>query len=119
MKLIRHGCYSRFFTVFAGAIFLNMSFVVLELSEIGIERSSPLFANILNSGFEEEKETETGEHDASKELFFNGDGNLKHHVISYLAATERSRILGNLSIRPGFKDRFFPPPKEMTSSFHA
>lgn len=52
----------------AGLSFLNMGFFLAEVAALKIDRCSKLVENLVNSGFEEERETESGDSSGEKEV---------------------------------------------------
>lgn len=103
------------FILLSGICFLNMTFLLAEISVLGLpDEYTSLVETLINSGLEEESEagTESSEgEELFKEVFFDSDNNLTHHQHQYLAGQQREKILSNLSIHPGFLKRFSPPPE--------
>lgn len=113
MIRLRKSILSKLFALLAGVTFLNMSFVLAELSALGFSRTSTLVQNFINTGFEEEKEGgESSEPDSTvKEIYFSTTENLQHHSIDFLSGSKRDRLLTNLTVEPGYFEIMYPPPE--------
>jgi hypothetical protein len=115
MNLLRATKACRTFTLLAGIAFLNLSFILAEISALGLTKKyKSLVQMVTNAGLEEEKEAggaETGESDiAGVDLM---EENLAHHKILFLSAEQRNKVLQNQSIHPGHADIFSPPPDRL------
>jgi Na+-transporting methylmalonyl-CoA/oxaloacetate decarboxylase gamma subunit len=112
MSKFRRYFFCNLLTVFAGLAFINMSFVLAEFAALGLTReNSSLVRNLANSGFEEEKETESGEDSAAKELDLSFQEHLKHQAIIEFSIKHHAQNVSNNTIDPGHKRTFSPPPE--------
>jgi hypothetical protein len=112
MHLLRETKARRIFTLLAGIAFLNLSFILAEISALGLTKKyKSLVQMVTNAGLEEEKEAggeAAGESDtAGLDLI---EENLAHHKILFLSAEQRNKVLHNQSLHPGHADIFSPPP---------
>jgi hypothetical protein len=114
MKKLRATYFRKVFALIAGIIFLNMSFIIAELSSIGIGKENTLLQNIMNSGFEEEEEggPESSEADPLEdELYFSLVDCLYQDKIALLTALQFNKNLANNLFDSGYREIFSPPPE--------
>jgi hypothetical protein len=87
-----------------------MSFILAEVDALGLSKNSTLIQNIINSGIEEEKETEKGESEHGKEVFLFFEA-LHHQTVLFHVGELCNKSLNNLLLNSGYKKTFSPPPE--------
>jgi hypothetical protein len=117
MHLLREKYTRRIFILLAGVAFLNLSFILAEISALGLAKKyKSLVQMVTNAGLEEEKEMggECGESD-SAEVDIIGQS-LTHYKLLFSAATDRNKKPDNRSVHPGHTEKFSPPPDAISLS---
>jgi hypothetical protein len=118
MHLLRGNYTRRIFILLAGVAFLNLSFILAEISALGLAKKyKSLVQMVTNAGLEEEKEMgggESGETD-SAEVDIIGQS-LTHYKLLFSAATDRNKKPDNRSVHPGHTEKFSPPPDAISLS---
>jgi hypothetical protein len=104
----------RLFAIITGAMFLNMSFFLAEVSALKIS-DQDLIENIAKlvsgSGFEEERDGESAKSDTgAKEGFFLNLQVQIHHQSLFLIATKANHAWENLYPHANYSQTYTPPP---------
>jgi hypothetical protein len=112
MDFIRKHFLSKVVALVAGLAFLNMSFFLAEISLLSFDKKD-LIENIakliLNTGFEEERESETsGEHKV-KEILLGLQVQI-HGTSSFLISVSVNSAMINHYRHANYSLTFFPPP---------
>jgi hypothetical protein len=112
MNAIRRHFLTKLTTFVAGLAFLNLSFVLAEVSYLNIEKGE-LMENIakliFNTGFEEERDGETPNESGIKEILIGQQVKI-HGTSSYLISTHIKCILVNHYLHANYALIFTPPP---------
>jgi hypothetical protein len=111
MKLFRKSYLMKLFVLLAGITFLNLSFILAELSAIGLGRSSAIVQNLINSGFEEEQESSSESEGDSEIEFLLSLHQHQDHAIMLLSVAQASTSLCCQDVHPGHLTTFSPPPE--------
>lgn len=112
MHLLRGNYTRRIFILLAGIAFLNLSFILAEISALGLAKKYKSIVQLVtNSGLEEEKEMggESGESDSAEEVDIIGHS-LTNYKLLFSATIDRNKKTDNQSVHPGHIEKFSPPP---------
>jgi hypothetical protein len=116
MKLLRTKCIRNLLTLITGLTFLNLSFFLIEVEILKLDKKSSLIQNFTNSGIEEEKEsgesTEGSSKETAKEEYLSLEQRI-HHKIVFCSIERSSKVLHNLLTCPGYKKIVSPPPEQV------
>lgn len=112
MKLFRHSSTVALLSLLLGAVFLNMSFFMAEVSMLQI-KDKQLLENIAdlvaNSGCEEERDGETSTKDSVKEVDIISQL-LVHHISIFLIGSKSNQTLVDHYPHANHSLTFSPPP---------
>lgn len=115
--MLRNPFLAKPLTILIGVIFLNLSFVLAEVSALDFENhDSALFENLVRlistSGFEEEKDA-NGEptHEISSDVNFYIQQNLKFPHIKSLIISNLNGSYSSAKVSKAYQPIFSPPPE--------
>jgi hypothetical protein len=115
MSFIRSHIASRIFTIFIGAVFLNMSFFLSEVRMLKLDLNRDLAHNIakLISGAGCEEEREAGEESVNEgkivDIFLTLDSSAT--LIAGICIPKNKMHVDDRSLSPGCVEITTPPPK--------
>lgn len=114
MKTFRRNYLSRAFSLITGALFLNMSFFLVEVSllEITDHQIIENIARLISTGgFEEERDGETSEKNASaKEVDWVVNHEQIHQRLLFIITTRANFAPDDLYPHANYSQTFSPPP---------
>ena len=115
MKIFRNQTITRTFSLFTGAIFLNMSFFLAEVCMLDL-KDRRMIENvcylILNGGLEEERDAHSGGNDIPIKVFsMASDDLLLRHSSLFLIAAKMHHDCEDHYLHADHSETFSPPPE--------
>ena len=119
MNIFRHQSVVKVFSLFTGVIFLNLSFLLAEVSMLDF-KDKQIIENVcnllLNAGLEEERDAHSGGNDAPVKAFSMA-GNLRlHHASLFLIASKMYLDALETYRHANYSQIFSPPPDIFTAA---
>jgi hypothetical protein len=111
MKFFRLAYIREMMIVLTGVSFLNMGFFLAEVAVLELDKCSKLVENLVNTGFEEERESESGDSSEEKVVDLMNPHSTEHAVVLLYSLPEKKFISPDPLWDTHYLEEFSPPPE--------